>query len=259
MSPEQARKILEINGALDEDKIKSAFLRLSQKYHPDKHRTESESVKELLNEKFQQIKEARDVLLQEVKGKSSSHSNYTQSESEGMVHVNRLVERRQFSEAIETLRQLRNKFPHNPDLISIQMQIHNDIQQYEQAYNLKDALFEVNPRLKDDPDFLSNLGVLAAHCGKFQEAHNNIDEAMEIAGNDVPSFIADKATVFLLSGDSKKADELIAQLARIDPNHPLVRQRNKVWNVQGNYVGKKDATQASCCICAILELIFDCC
>ena len=61
-------------------------------------------------------------------------------------------------------------------------------------------------------------------------------------------------------GNKEKAKYYWRRVETIDPNNEMLKQRNQVWDTgNGEYVNKNDAVAGACCICAMLECIFDCC
>lgn len=58
---------LEVSPDADESKIQKAYFKLSKKYHPDKHVNASEQDKQLATQKFQEINQSKEILLDKEK------------------------------------------------------------------------------------------------------------------------------------------------------------------------------------------------
>ena len=65
-------KVLGVNEGASQEEIRSAYLKLVKKYHPDKY-TDSD-LKELANEKLVEVNEAYEMLTKK-NGQSSSYAN----------------------------------------------------------------------------------------------------------------------------------------------------------------------------------------
>ena len=109
-----------------------------------------------------------------------------------------------------------------------------------------------------DVGFLEELAAAQSRSRQFDASLRTIAELEALAGYNIPIYLQLKAQVLIGAGRVNEGDQVVQQLARVDPNNPLVQQRSRYLKVGNNYVGKSDAVAGGCAICAILELIFDC-
>lgn len=250
------------------DEIINAYRSLSRKYHPDFYQSASEEVKEVMHEKFIQITEAKDFLLNDLNN-SYSQSNQQSYKNQNNYYKNDLdaqvsqfeayFSRRQFNEAANILNYLINQYGETPYLLELRIRLYAETNNYYYGYQDILKLENLEPALKNDPDFQHYKAIFAAESGNFYDALKIIDYAISLLGQPAPTFLATKAQILVMAGRTNEADQIISILERYDPNHPLVLQRKKVYNVGGNYVAKDDAAVGACAACAILECLFDCC
>lgn len=105
-------KILGVSKNASDDDIKDAYRELVKKYHPDNYDADN-PLRDLANEKMQEINEAYDEIqkMRARKGKSSSNSNsssnydyyYSGSDSSVYADVRRMINNRKFTDAEKAL------------------------------------------------------------------------------------------------------------------------------------------------------------
>ncbi len=251
------------------EQIIAAYRTLSRKYHPDFYQSADEAVKEVMHEKFIQITEAKDFLLNDFNTSYSQsnqqtynnyQNNYNTSDLDAQVsQFEAYFSRRQFNEAANILNYLINKYGETPYLLELRIRLAAELNNYTLGYQDILKLENLEPALRNDPDFQHYKAIFAAESGNFYDALRIIDNAISLLGQPAPTFLATKAHILIMAGRTSEADQIISILERYDPNHPLVLQRKQVFNVGGSYVDKGNAAVGACAICSILECLFDCC
>lgn len=259
MTRAEALQVLGLSGNPPVDEIIDSYHRHSKKFHPDRYHNHDENIRQVMHEKFIQITEAKNLLLNGQTSQSASYSDSASSSLEAsLMEVERQVNRREFTSALSLLSDLVFKYGELPVLIQQRMTIHYEMEQFDSAYHDIRRLEILDRSLLSDPDFLHFKAVLAGETGAFPDAHAAIDDAMQRSSRPVPAYVATKAAICIREGNTRKADELLKHLSLIDPTNPLVKQRATYMNVGGQYVDKGDAVASGCIVCTLLECIFDC-
>ena len=258
MNKDNALRILEISNPNPEaTEVIKSFRRLSRKYHPDLFATASETVKEVMTEKFQNICEAKNFLLNLLDSEEPDTKEDFSLEH-NLIEVEKLTNRRQFNEALNILNPLIQSYPNLGLLYEMRCTIYCNMENYNKGLNDLERLEEINPEFSNNPDYLHNKSLIAGGAKNFSKAHNTIDRAISLLPTPAPEFLATKARIFIMQGEPNMADSVIDRLKLVDPTHPLVRERQHVYNVGNTYVDKRDAQSGACLLCVILECVFDC-
>ncbi len=105
-------EVLGIDRNASRDEIKKAYRELAKKYHPDRY--SDNPLNDLAEEKFREVKEAYDALMNGSKdsfGGSSGagQSNYSSSSSSEFISVRSYIQVRRFQDAIRLLNEMSNK------------------------------------------------------------------------------------------------------------------------------------------------------
>jgi tetratricopeptide (TPR) repeat protein len=256
MTRQEALALLDLAGDPTKSEIDSAYKTMATKYHPDKFAREKEVVQEVMNEKMRAINEAKAVL------DGTSHSSGHESQSDApktMESVNTFIARRQFADALKAIDGILRREGENPAFLSVKAEILSEMGDYQESYRILNQLSALDSSLLDDPDFQHSCANIACAAENHEVALLHIFKAIELVDGVPPIYLATKASIYISGGNTKMADQVIQELAVVDPTHPLVQQREEVINVGGTYLGKQDAKQSACGVCIILELIFDCC
>jgi tetratricopeptide (TPR) repeat protein len=267
MTVDEAIGILSLGPNPTPQEIKSAYRRHADKYHPDRHESENDLVREVMSEKFAKIVEAKDLLTSRTGNASrntDSQDNYGTWRSnaaavQSMEMADKYRERRQFDWAIRACTQAIESCPNDCELLEYKAIVLVESGQSGPAFNTISEVAELMPEKLEDVEFLSAYADMASQAGRHQKAIFAIDTVLSIEGDNVPIYLQQKALILIESGKSKEADLIIDRLRHLDPSNPLIEQRNQYYNVGGSYVGKKDAASTGCFLCAFLECIFDCC
>lgn len=278
MTTDEALNLLRLKRGASEEEIKRAFRTESQKYHPDLYATQASHVQEVMREKFQQIAQARDLLLRSgTSGPSSSTSSSSASASNSssggyrstgapsdhtatVERVETLLRQRRFPDALRELDvfMARNRMENDIDLLVLRVRILGAADMASEACETLLKMRWLDNSFGRDVGFLEELAAAQSRSRQFDASLRTIAELEALAGYNIPIYLQLKAQVLIGAGRVNEGDQVVQQLARVDPNNPLVQQRSRYLKVGNNYVGKSDAVAGGCALCAILELIFDC-
>lgn len=263
MTREEAINILKLQtNNPSNDEIISQYRKLSRKYHPDLYQSADDNVKEVMHEKFIQITQAKDFLINNAQSSSSYSSSTSGGDrgySQSVAQFEAFLQRRQFTEAANLINSLISSNGETPYLLDLRIRLALETHQYNIAYSDILKIERMDGNMSNDPDFQHYKAIISAQAGDFNTAYLSIDKAISLLKTPAPAFLATKAHIFIMQGRVNEADEIIKILERYDPNHPLVQQRRQVFNVGGTYMNKSDAGVNACAACAILECLFDCC
>lgn len=277
MTTDEALSLLRLKRGASEEEIKRAFRTESQKYHPDLYATQASHVQEVMREKFQQIAQARDLLMRSgtsgPSNSTSSSGSASNSSSGGyrstgapsdhtatVERVETLLRQRRFPDALRELDvfMARHRMENDIDLLVLRVRILGAADMASEACETLLKMRWLDNSFGRDVGFLEELAAAQSRSRQFDASLRTIAELEALAGYNIPIYLQLKAQVLIGAGRVNEGDQVVQQLARVDPNNPLVQQRSRYLKVGNNYVGKSDAVAGGCAICAILELIFDC-
>jgi hypothetical protein len=280
VTTDEALSLLRLKRGASEEEIKRAFRTESQKYHPDLYATQASHVQEVMREKFQQIAAARDLLMRGGTSSSSSSSSTSSSSSSGsnnssggyrstgapsdhtttVERVEMLLRQRRFPDALRELDvfMARSRMENDIDLLVLRVRILGAADMASEACETLLKMRWLDSSFGRDVGFLEELAAAQSRSRQFDASLRTIAELEALAGYNIPIYLQLKAQVLIGAGRVNEGDQVVQQLARVDPNNPLVQQRSRYLKVGNNYVGKKDAVAGGCALCAVLELIFDC-
>lgn len=257
MQKHEAMEFLGLSGKPSAQQVIEAYHRLAKKYHPDLYATHDETIQQVMQEKFVQLGKAKDALLDEMGAKDSSAGAEGQGLEHDLINIESRISHRQFSDALELLEKAISMYGDLPLLYEIRFQVHSEMERFQDAFSDLRKLESLAPELANDPDYLHTKSITAAQSNSFTDAHAAVDAAMEKSDRPCPLYMATKASIYIMQGETHKADTIIETLSKHDPTHPLVQQRSQVMNVGGHYVGKQESAKGACILCVILECIFD--
>jgi len=258
MTRDAALKLLQISNPnpLPEEVVK-AYRAMARKYHPDLYATADDTVQDVMNEKFVTIGEAKSLLLQQAgQGAGMAYGN---PHFEGqLVGLETCIERRQFRQALEHVEHMLRQYGDSSVLYEAKFRIHDEMEQFKEAYDALCKAEALNPAVKSDADFQHVKAMAAGKAQCFGDAHRAIERAISLLSSPTPAVLATKAYIYIMEGKAAMADGVVDQLRELDPAHPLVKERDKVFRVGETYVDKREATSNACLLCALLECLFDC-
>lgn len=257
MTRNEARELLKVGPSASSEDIRRAYKSEAQKFHPDLHQSQPQHVLEVLAERFRRLTEARDTLLDQGEPDEDPHDRELAAEVE---RVGELHRQRRFDEALSLLAAIAARRPNrdNLDLQMIRFRILSDADRDQEAVLELYQMLAANPDLRNDLSFLESLAIHELASGQAQAALQTIDQCERVAGQNIPIYVALKAQALVSAGRVAEADLAIDHLKKIDPSHPLIKERQSVARVGNNYVQKNDAASAGCILCVLLECIFDC-
>ena len=258
MTRDEALQLLDLRGTPTPQQVRDAYRNTVKQAHPDQHPNADDYVRKLLQERFQLLGEARDILLSFAGSTSDAGTRSENSVPEDLEDVHRMIGRRQFSLARERIESLIARHGEKPLLLHAQLEVLAAMDDHAGAYEVALRLRQQDSALASDPDFLHHSSLLALLAGLSREALRDVQRAQFLSESTVPTFIETEARIRIRQGETSQADQLIRRLASLDPHNDLVLEREQVWNIAGSYVGKKEASQSACAACVLLELIFDC-
>ncbi|MCH8829019.1 MAG: hypothetical protein IID45_05520, partial [Planctomycetes bacterium] len=121
------------------------------------------------------------------------------------------------------------------------------------------------------PELFAAKGEAELELGHFSTAIDSLDQALDLAGTDVPDYMANLAKAYDGARMRQDARATWAALAQISPNHPALierkrsreerRSRKHDRDVQGAMVQMQKEQRASdtaCWICIILRCLCEC-
>jgi tetratricopeptide (TPR) repeat protein len=121
------------------------------------------------------------------------------------------------------------------------------------------------------PDVLAAKGKAELSLGRYNEAITSLDTALDVAGTDVPDYMADLARAYEGARMPRDAGATWAALARINPNHPALLERERELVERKHRRHQEQASQAmvqmqkeqrasdtACWICLIIRILLEC-
>lgn len=194
---------------------------------------------------------------------SATHHRAAGSAREQAAAVERvemLLHQRRFPDAIRELDMFmaRARVENDIDLLMLRVRIFAAADMASEACETLFKMRWVDPSLSRDVGFLEELAAAQFRSRQFSASLRTIDELEALAGYNVPIYLQLKAQVLIGAGRVNEGEQVVQQLARVDPTNRLVQERAQYLKVGNNYVGKSDAVAGGCAMCAILELVFDC-
>jgi tetratricopeptide (TPR) repeat protein len=121
------------------------------------------------------------------------------------------------------------------------------------------------------PDVLAAKGKAELSLGRYHEAITSLDTALDLAGTDVPDYMADLARAYEGARMPKDAGATWAALARINPSHPALLEREQQLIEKKHRRNQEQAAQAmvqmqkeqrasdtACWICLIIRILLEC-
>lgn len=200
------------------------------------------------------------TLLDDASATQQQAAGAARERAAAVERVEMLRRQRRFPEAIRELDTFmsRARIENDIDLLMLRVRI---FAAADMASDACETLFKmrwIEPSLSRDVGFLEELAAAQFRSCQFSASLRTIDELEALAGYNVPIYLQLKAQVLIGAGRVHEGEQVVQQLARVDPTNRLVQERAQYLKVGNNYVGKSDAVAGGCAVCAILELVFDC-
>lgn len=255
------------------EKIKEAYRELAKKYHPDKHI--NNPLGELAAEKFKEVKEAYETLINSKTNNSysesksdnrstDSNSNYSyrdnsynadQKFDELFEKANHLVDLKMWRDLINLGSELVSISPNRSEAYAIKALGHYSVNEYTMAELYSNKAIE---RGNEEYYVLFINGVSLFQVSKFNDCVESFRKII-VLYREEPDVVGYLAMAYEKMGNSKTGKQYWDRLAFLDPNNDLLKTRKNVWDIgNGNYISKEDGKNTACAICLLLECIFDC-
>lgn len=245
------------------DEIKAAHRRLSAQYHPDKFM--NNPLRELAEEKLKLINGAWDAIKRERGGGGSaqggdnrrSHGGSRQDHRDpdaAAKHVSELCAARRFSDALSEIDRAESRFGERPEWHSLRGTALGAMGRWQEAAASFQRALRFAP---SDGETLIAHGTCLFHAGDFMAAVGVLHRA-RTSGHVRPTAMAMEAFCLERLGNVWDAKALFDEVRRQDPTNEILARRDASWKVGNTYVDKQEATGNACCLCVIIELLFDC-
>jgi hypothetical protein len=182
--------------------------------------------------------------------------------------INEMVVQRRYLEAAQALRMIAHEGNGNPGYHYLAGMA------YAGLGNHPNALDHLNHAVQSgirNPELLAAKGKAELELGRHSDAISSLDAALDLAGTDVPDYMADLARAYEGARMPKDAGATWAALARINPNHPALLQREKELVEKKHRRHQEQAAQAmvqmqkeqrasdtACWICLIIRILLEC-
>ena len=122
-----------------------------------------------------------------------------------------------------------------------------------------------------NPDLYAAKGRAELALGRFPDAIESLDTALDLAGTDVPDYMAELARAYDGAKMKQDAGATWAALAQINPNHPALlerertqlekqarRQQTQAAQAMVQMQKEQRASDTACWICIILRILLEC-
>jgi curved DNA-binding protein CbpA len=248
-------EILGIPRIATESEIREAHRRLSLKYHPDKH--EGNDLAELAAQKFREVQEAYEK-LRGSRGRDShgggSGASSGASASQAFQNAMQAFEQRRWADALRELDTFDRVEGKTAASLSMRAQVFMAQDRPQDATAmLQEALLMDN----NDGDLHALYASVQVGRDQYSSALISIQRAIKLQG-EVPNDLALEGVCLENLGRKTEGKAVFDRLRQIDPNNEVLGLRDQHWRVGGNYVNKSEAKNNACCLCLLLECIFDC-
>lgn len=270
MNKQQAADILGLGVNATTDAVKAKVRALSAKYHPDKHSEASDDLKELAAEKFKQVREAGQVMLGLSKSRAQAQDDAADEVADEMPQeVQEQIDALSMAEdylnnglpgkAVMVLRELLARDPSDVMANYYMGLAGAELQNWNMSAEYMNRVVTFAP---DNEHAWHNLALAELNRGSHASAVHAVEQAMALAPEIDGRYIELLATIYIASGDAETADHYINELAKLSPYNRLVLDRKSSYRIGKRYIDKGDAGRVAagtgCCICGILECLFDC-
>ena len=256
-------EVLGVSRSATQIEIREAYHALCLKFHPDKHG--DNPLGELAAEKLQEVNEAYETLSDVRARREYDRTGATAGGPAGSRSVphgveqqfNRVVEmaqNRQFSSALRELDQMESAHGVHAEWLDLRGAILIQMDRHQEAVAVYQRAIEMNPT---EYERLASLGAALTGGEQYHEAAETLARARSHLG-DRPELMAMEALAREEIGQKQQAKALFERVRAEDPQNEIHQARDQVWRVGGGYMNKDKAKSDACCLCILLECMFDC-
>lgn len=185
-----------------------------------------------------------------------------------LVKVNQMVESGRYLEATQALNSISAEASSNPGYYYLLGLAYSGLGNYPHALDNFNRAVAAGVRT---PKAFYVKGQAELNLGQYPAAVESLDAAIELAGTDVPDYIADLARAYDGARMPRDAAATWGALQRINPSHPAIleRQRKKEEGASRRHNERtqramlqmqreKRSSDTACWVCLILRCLLEC-
>jgi tetratricopeptide (TPR) repeat protein len=185
-----------------------------------------------------------------------------------LIAVNTMVEQRRFLEATQALKTLAAEGQEDPGYHYLAGMAYSGLGNYPHAL---DHLNRAVAGGVGTPPVYASKGKAELELGQFGSAIESLDAALDLAGTDVPDYMADLAKAYDGARMPRDAVATWNALAQISPNHPALLERERTKQELRSrkleeqrslalvqMQKEQKASDTACWICIILRILLEC-
>jgi predicted Zn finger-like uncharacterized protein len=182
--------------------------------------------------------------------------------------IKSMVDRGSYVDAIQALRQIEPQLNNHPGFYFLNGLAYVGLGNYPHALDNLTRAIDGGVRT---PEAYASKGKAELELGQWTGAVDSLDMALELAGTDIPDYIADLAKAYDGAQMSHDAAVTWSALAQISPNHPAlvqrkrereekqIRRRNEQVQEASLQMQKEQrASDTAFWICIILRILLEC-
>jgi hypothetical protein len=182
--------------------------------------------------------------------------------------INGMVENRRYLEATQALKQISHDATGNPGYHYLCGMAYAGLGNHPHALDHLARAVDGGIR---NPEVFAAKGEAELSLGRYSNAIESLDTALDLAGTDVPDYMASLARAYDGAKMPKDAGATWAALARINPNHPALldrerqqlekkarRQQEQASQAMVQMQKEQRASDTACWICIILRILLEC-
>lgn len=182
--------------------------------------------------------------------------------------INAMVDNGRYLEATSALRQVAHQGNGNPGYHYLAGMAFSGLGNHPHALDHLSRAIDGGIR---NPEVFAAKGKAELALGRYPNAIESLDAALDLAGTDVPDYMADLARAYDGAKMTKDAGATWAALAQINPSHPALLERERQQLEKKSRRQQEQAAQAmvqmqkeqrasdtACWICIILRILLEC-
>jgi len=182
--------------------------------------------------------------------------------------IKSMVDRGSHLDAMQALKRVEAKLQHHPGFHYLNGLVYAGLGNYPHALDSLNSAIAGGVRT---PEAYAIKGKAELELSQWKAAVESLDNALELAGTDIPDYIADLAKAY--EGANMLHDSAVtwAALERVSPNHMALitrrkekeerqaRQRNEQVQQASLQMQKEQrASDTACWVCIILRILLEC-